>query len=317
MSTEFNRVPRQWPGQKQRDYLSALLTCIGSLDPDQFLEIRTETNTGMKQAFIPANLLREAQTAILRSAKRTNVYIGAAPRAKQSGKREAIERVPMLWMDLDNDSPESAEVFEAFEPAPTFIIASGTGDHRHAWWLLDKPVSPYVAELANRRLAHAVGADPRCADAARILRPPGTFNHKHNPPTRVELVEYAPAAVYSVFDVVGGLPDPPDQPKPANRAPRTRTHADRLLDISPAEYVPALTGEEPNARRKVVCPFHADSDASLHVYDDPDKGWKCYGCGLGGTIYDFAARLWGLETRGAAFRELQRKLRVTFPDDTN
>jgi len=44
------------------------------------------------------------------------------------------------------------------------------------------------------------------------------------------------------------------------------------------------------------------------VYEDPQRGWYCFGCGRGGSIYDFAAALLGSGTRGQDFIELRREL---------
>ena len=40
---------------------------------------------------------------------------------------------------------------------------------------------------------------------------------------------------------------------------------------------------------KMVCPFHADQNASLQIYrsDDRHNGWHCFGCGKGGSVIDF------------------------------
>lgn len=87
----------------------------------------------------------------------------------------------------------------------------------HAYWVLDVPVSKEQAEIGNRRLALALGADPAATDAARVLRPPGTFNHKPD-----HIVDGEPAPVrlctltdtrYAWDEVVGALPDPTEQPR--------------------------------------------------------------------------------------------------------
>jgi hypothetical protein len=44
------------------------------------------------------------------------------------------------------------------------------------------------------------------------------------------------------------------------------------------------------------------------VYEDPQRGWYCFGCQRGGSIYDFAALLLGRGTRGEEFIELRREL---------
>ncbi len=43
--------------------------------------------------------------------------------------------------------------------------------------------------------------------------------------------------------------------------------------------------------RKVICPFHAETSPSLHIY--PDGTWHCYGaCGTGGDVVDFFSYLY-------------------------
>ena len=90
----------------------------------------------------------------------------------------------MLWADCDGDDAVAA--LERFEPQPSIVIASGTGSNCHAYWPLTKPLARDEIERANRRLAHALGADPASADAARILRVPATYSHKHQPPAPVD-----------------------------------------------------------------------------------------------------------------------------------
>ena len=81
-----------------------------------------------------------------------------------------------------------------------------------------------------------------------------------------------------------------------------------LLNVDPALYFARLAGLEVPRSRKVRCPFHADGTPSLHVYADAQRGWFCYGCLRGGSVYDFGAQLWGLNTRGSDFVELRDRL---------
>jgi hypothetical protein len=63
----------------------------------------------------------------------------------------------------------------------------------------------------------------------------------------------------------------------------------------------------------VPCPFHADRQASLHVYETAARGWYCFGrCRRGGTIYDLAAPLYGYDPRGENFKRLRAELRRLF-----
>jgi hypothetical protein len=57
----------------------------------------------------------------------------------------------------------------------------------------------------------------------------------------------------------------------------------------------------------------------LHAYrllDRPGQGWFCCGCGRGGTVFDFAAELWGLATRGEQFVLLRARLRAELLGDS-
>ncbi len=69
-----------------------------------------------------------------------------------------------------------------------------------------------------------------------------------------------------------------------------------------------LTGQVVGRSRKVRCPLHDDRVASLHVYPDAERGWYCFGCRRGGSVYDLAALLWRRPTRGAEFAALRRDL---------
>jgi hypothetical protein len=44
------------------------------------------------------------------------------------------------------------------------------------------------------------------------------------------------------------------------------------------------------------------------VYDDPGRGWYCFGCDRGGSIYDLASLLWDRPARGRDFIQLRREL---------
>jgi hypothetical protein len=177
---------------------------------------------------------------------------------------------------------------------------------------LTEPLACDEVERANRRLAHALGADPASADAARILRVPGTLSHKHDPPTRVDALRLEPGGRVSVADVVGGLPDPPTPTRPTF-TPAAARGDDPLLAIAPDVYVCRLLGVEVPRHRKVPCPFHEDRHASLHVYETAERGWYCFGaCRRGGTIYDLAAPLYGYAARGDDFLRLRAELRRLF-----
>jgi hypothetical protein len=288
--------------QQARMFLTALVRAAGA---GALVELRWRRPNagGMGRVFVPANEARRAAALAVERGKTTDVYAGIAPRAHEAGGKDAVPAVSWLWADCD--SAEACKALAAFEPAPPMLVRSSPG-RGHAYWPLRQTLEGDEADRALRRLAHALGADERCAERARILRVPGTYNHKTDPPEPVRLVRFEPPAQsFLVADVVGGLPDPePERDAPAAIRRPARldgTVADVLRAIPADAYVPALTGR-PAVRGYVQCPFHGDGrerTPSLWIGGRAghEADWRCFGCDAGGGIFDLAARLWGMDTR--------------------
>jgi len=68
-----------------------------------------------------------------------------------------------------------------------------------------------------------------------------------------------------------------------------RDAADSLKATLTAEDVVQMYGYTPR-HGVIVCPFHGDRDASLHLYP-ADRGWCCFGCHAGGTVIDWVMRM--------------------------
>ena len=293
--------------------VSRLNTYVGALFSGEpaggLIEVRWREPWGMAQRFHPVERWRDMAAELEDRSRRTDVYVGVAPRrpylrnGKQFGGREAIANVHALWADCDD--PNSLEALADFQPQPPIVINSGHG--RHAYWPLWPPVRPDQAERANRRLAHALGADTAAADAARVLRPPATINHKGAQPVAVT-IERLEVEIFEADHVVGHLPDvaPPDDERP--RHPLPPDPNDALMALAPAVYVEMLTGQVPDRDGKVACPFHEERTPSLHAYATAADGWYCFGCGRGGSIIDFGSLLYGIEARDAGFHEIRRRL---------
>jgi CHC2 zinc finger/RepB DNA-primase from phage plasmid len=276
-----------------------------------FFELRERHGQLMRRRFYPTEFPDRAVSAILRAGRNRDIYIGAAPRARTHGGRAAIAWLTTLWIDAD--TPEAIERLDAFTPAPSILVATGRG--RHAYWLLKRPVDVDTGEHANLRLAQHLAADPSCFDAARILRPPHSTNFQHQPPRPVRLLRLGASERHVLASVTAGLPAPAENASPpAPRAPRDGRAArsavgDPLLELEPAFYVSALLGVPIGRDRKVSCPFHADEHPSLHIYPTARQGWHCFSCRRGGTVYDLAGELIGMQTRGVEFLQLRALLR--------
>lgn len=277
-----------------------------------FIELRYRSGSGMGRAFYDASRLNAVAATITERSSHTDVFVGVIPRRRRGGGRDDLVRqASVVWVDCD--TADSAVKLRRFAPGPSVIVQSGTAGNLHGYWLLSEAGDLDAIESTNRRLARAIGADAACADAARILRPIGSTNHKQGRATLVRGERCDSTARYRLGDITEALSDL-DQHRSWRpvRSPRTTAGADQLRSVAPRIYVERLTGVMVPRHGKIRCPFHADRTPSLHVYSAPEGGWYCYGCGRGGSIYDFAALLWGLRTRGADFRQLQRALGDTF-----
>jgi hypothetical protein len=357
--------------QRSAQLAAYLQLLAGGRPGGRLVEIRYATGRGgMGRLFVPARRTDIAARTIASLAARADVYCGALLRSRHAGGRNAVVDPQLAWVEIDHS--DALARLDQFEQPPSLTLVSGTPGHAHAYWQLDRPVDVDELEQANRKLAHRLGGDQASVDAARILRPCGTLNHKHHPPAAVSLAVHHPARRYPLAQLIDGLDDPPaprSHPTTAHGGQRGRmTELDELLLAIPAStYVRRLAGLEPTRHGKVNCPFHNlsgrqaidggfppapsladasvtdrggdplrlvpppvyferltglrvgrsgklrclfhdDRSPSLHVYQEPERGWYCFGCGRGGSIYDLAALLWGRTTRGQDFSELRREL---------
>jgi hypothetical protein len=119
---------------------------------------------------------------------RANVYVGAAPRCRQSGKKSDVAVVVGVWADVDfhqiEDNRSRAETIALerlarFPLQPTMVVHTGNG--LQAWWLFhsNAPLNDACPadriEAINRGLQLRLGGDA-VWDIARVLRVPGTLN---------------------------------------------------------------------------------------------------------------------------------------------
>jgi hypothetical protein len=299
-------APSAPPAEALDSYLRVL---AGPAPGARLLEIRFALrHRDMGRLFIAAHSAPGASRLIQRLAFRTDVYVGVCLRSRRAGGRDAIDRSHLAFVEID--APDAVERLRDFTHPPSMIVSSGTHGHAHAYFVLSAPVAVPELERTNRRIAHALGGDLASVDAARIFRPPATWNHKHTPPAQVELVELEPSRRYDVNRLVDGLADPqrPRARDPVESRRTARTEVDRLLLAIPAvKYVRVITGVSPNRAGKIHCPFHEDRTPSLQLYDD--GSWYCFGsCQAGGSIFDFAAHAWQMDAKGATFLRLRARL---------
>lgn len=104
------------------------------------------------------------------------VLLRTEPKGDSAHCRKETE---WLWADVDwKKGTTFGDILRKITLNPQVIVDSGHG--WHLYWHLDKPVPTDLATGAMRVLAVELGGDI-VGDPARIMRIPGTWNHKDTP----------------------------------------------------------------------------------------------------------------------------------------
>ena len=150
--------------------------------------------------------------------KAYDIYFGVGLRERNLGKwkrgnSETVTTIPALWVDIDiageshkkTSLPPTLDaamkLIKEFPLLPSALIHSGYG--LHGYWILKEPwefessEERQEAQLLLKSLEQTIryyagqkgwDIDP-IADLARVLRIPGTYNHKQKEPKEVEVLE--------------------------------------------------------------------------------------------------------------------------------
>lgn len=154
----------------------------------------------------------------------------SAPPSGKRGDSTTVVAIPGLWMDIDiqgtghasHDYPENFDQALEFVQdipfgPPSLVVKSGGG--LHAYWLFKEPwvfeSEKERAEAANlltrfQGYIHQLGMEhgwklDNTSDLSRLLRLPGTLNHKYDPPTPVKVI-YNDGPRYNPEDIENELP---------------------------------------------------------------------------------------------------------------
>jgi len=156
--------------------------------------------------------------------------VGAYDAVSQGrGKASNVKEIVSLWADVDYGDTHSksrtpktrADALSILSQAPlppSVIVHSGYGFH--AYWLLKEPLETGegAANYARRwvdtmqAIADKMGfvIDP-VGDIARVLRVPGTTNHKHGKHVEVEIEKFDANIRYTTDDIDKYLIEEPDR----------------------------------------------------------------------------------------------------------
>jgi putative DNA primase/helicase len=127
-----------------------------------------------------------------------HVYFGVNPRPISKGKyEEDITKVICLFVDIDvgkgkyySSKLDAKKAIQEFPIKPNCIVDSGTGFH--IYWLLDEIVhirsieDRYKVKRLLSGLIKSLHADPSGRSLERVLRLPGTLNHKNSNICKIE-----------------------------------------------------------------------------------------------------------------------------------
>lgn len=123
---------------------------------------------------------------ILTNGQESDVYISPSLFREKSAKKEYVIGTNTVWLEFDGQ--EELDLHSV--PEPTARIQTSKEHHEHLYWSI--PTSPVeVVEDINRRLTYHLEADSSGWDVNQVLRPPGTFNYKSNPPLPVKVVSFS------------------------------------------------------------------------------------------------------------------------------
>ncbi len=148
--------------------------------------------------------------APLQSTVRRDLYFGVNPtntdrNEHQRATADTVAALNTLWADYDakdfcDDLDLTMAAIESLPIQPSVIVSSGGG--YHCYWLLEEPViiTDTNREAVTRTLrdwAAYCRSDAAASDLPRVLRVPGSLNHKYQPPRDVAFVRYDMTMLYS------------------------------------------------------------------------------------------------------------------------
>jgi hypothetical protein len=191
--------------------------------------------------FIPLSEIHSIPP-ILEAHRDQNTFFGIALRNDGDGSKQGIIHIPALWIDLDlykltdGEKEESRKRYKDFPLKATFIIDSGGG--RYLLWMLKEPASRekiLKTEDILKRFASYFHGDPVATDASRILRMPGSLNHKYQHTPQVKIIESHPERQYSLVDF-DFLPPTMETSAKEDR-PYSQETSERLNQIMECEFL--------------------------------------------------------------------------------
>lgn len=171
-------------------------------------------------------------------AEERNVYFGVAKFAtNKNRKKPNVKALRAFWLDIDCGESKIAINEKTGRPEGYIDQATGlqelqkfckkiglprpllvnSGRGIHVYWPLTQDVSreqwePVAERLRELCVLHNFHIDGKVFEVARILRIPGTYNFKDNPPTLVEIISDAQPVDFEAFRTLLGVKELAEAP---------------------------------------------------------------------------------------------------------
>jgi hypothetical protein len=175
-----------------------------------------------------------------------NAFFGVAKFKTDQGRtKDNVQSLKAFWLDIDCGeakapvNPKTGRPLGYIDqqtgiselkrfckliglPKP-ILVNSGRGIH--VYWPLEEDITreqwePVAARLHQLCVLHNFYIDAQVFEVARVLRVPGTFNFKDDPPQQVEVISEASPVSFSALCVCLGMGEPQPKRLEANPAPK-------------------------------------------------------------------------------------------------
>ncbi|MBE3585472.1 MAG: DUF3987 domain-containing protein [Thermoanaerobacter sp.] len=202
-----------------------------------------------------ASNISEATARCQELAGSFDVYFGVGLREQKlasdkRGKADKVIAIPGLWLDIDCQGgthtatnlptlEEGRDFLAEFSLPPSIVVHSGGGLHvywlfNRLWTFRDNAERERAADLVARfqqvfiALAGARGWKlDNTSDLSRVLRVPGTFNHKSGQPVPVRVLEFDPARRYGYKETTQAIDELAARvPRQERKTTRQEAHQD-------------------------------------------------------------------------------------------
>jgi hypothetical protein len=284
---------------------SDFLTCLVPLDAAGYLNLRVFSpfphNTLIKMS--DPDAMDRIAAWVRQHRKFQDLYMGVAERrTDENGTKENCAVIRVLFCEIDFKDQTEAEVraaLAAYRFPPSIIVHSGGG--LHVYWILDAPANLAdpdtlaTVEGAVRELVRVLGGDPNAVDASRVLRIPGTFNHKYGELRPVVLEHYEPTRRYALadFDQLAPVSEPEREPRAPGSASAGVVDRDRAVALLASTF-PAPKG-------------------GIHYYILKLAGWFAHSGIAIEDAYDMLGAADGIACNGSATdRDTRAAIRDTY-----